>query len=107
MVALRMPEMSSYAVSIFILREWRAKIQAAPRDEISEVLVFLEDLRPQGKEPTELQSLFERLARLNVGPVRACGSGSCSAEDLDAVISEFFEKAGNSSFWQQEFDQII
>jgi hypothetical protein len=88
------------------LRQWKTKIGAAS-GEVEEIEIFLEDLRLQRSEPNGIASLFERLAGLNVGIIRAFVSGSCPEQDLNEVIPEFFEEARGSSLWQEHFTSVI
>jgi hypothetical protein len=74
-LVVQLHKVSSYTLKTFIMRQWNASIGAASKDEVEEIEVFLEDLR---NEPDEIASLFGRLAGLNVGPIRALVSGSCS-----------------------------
>jgi hypothetical protein len=104
---VRLHEVSSYTLKTFILRQWKTSIGAASKGEVEEIEVFLEDLRLQSNEPDEIASLFERLAGLNVGPIRALVSGSCSEEDLNEVIQEFFDEARGPSSWQEHFTSIM
>jgi hypothetical protein len=106
-VVVRLHELSSYTLKTFILRQWKARIGAASIEEVEEIGIFLEDLRLQNSEPGGIASLFERLAGLNVGPIRAFVSGSCSEQDLNEVIPEFFEEARGSSSWQEHFTSVI
>jgi hypothetical protein len=92
LVVVRLHEQSSYTLKTFILRHWKARIGSASKSEVEEIEIFLEDLRLQSGEPGGIASLFQRLADLNVGPIRAFVSGSCSEQDLNEVIAEFFGK---------------
>jgi hypothetical protein len=74
---------------------------------VEEIEIFLEDLRLQSSEPGGIASLFERLAGLSVGPIRAFVSGSCSEQDLNEVMQEFFDEARGSSSWQEHFISLI
>jgi hypothetical protein len=105
-VVVRLHELGSYALQIFILRQWKAKIGVASRREIDEIEILLEDLRLQSSEQSSIPSLFERLGKLNVGPIRASVSGSCSEQDLNEVIREFFDAVRGSSSWQEHFDEL-
>jgi hypothetical protein len=102
-VVVRLHEMSSYTLKTFILRQWKARIGAASKEEVEEIVLLLEDLRLQSSEPDGITSLFQRLAGLNIGPVRVFVAGSCSEEDLNEVIPEFFDEARGSSSWQEHF----
>jgi len=106
-VVVRLHEPSSYTLMTFILRQWKTKIGATSKDEVEEVEFFLEDLRLQNNNQSEIASLFERLARLNVGPIRTFVSGSCSEQDLNEVIEEFFDDARGASSWKERFTNVI
>src|SRR5271170_782320 len=77
-VVVRRHELGSYVLQTFILRDWKTKIGVAPKWEVDEIETFLEDLRLQSSQQSSITALFERLAYLNVGPIRAFVSGSCS-----------------------------
>jgi hypothetical protein len=77
------------------------------KNEIEEIEIFLEDLRFQSGDLGGTASLFERLAGLNVGPIRSFVSGTCSEQDLNEVIPEFFDEARGSSSWQEHFTSVI
>jgi hypothetical protein len=72
--------------------------------EVDEIETFLEDLRLHNGEQSSI--VFERLANLNIGPIRAFVSGSCSEQDLNEVIQEFFDAVRGSSAWQEHFDEL-
>ena|SRR5271154_3905524 len=106
-VVVQLHELSSYTLKTFILRQWKARIAAASKGEVEEIEIFLEDLRLQSGEPGGIASLFERLAGLNVGPIRAFVSGSCSEQGLNEVIPEFFDQARGSLSWKEHFISVI
>ena len=105
-VAVRLHELGSYALQIFVLRQWEAKTGVASQREVDEIETFLEDLRLHNSEQRSIGTLFERLANLNIGPIRAFVSGSCSEHDLNEVIKEFFDVVRGSSSWQEHFDEL-
>jgi hypothetical protein len=105
-VVVRMHEPSSYTLMTFIVRQWKTKIGVTSKDEVEEVELFLEDLRLQNNNQSEIASLFERLAYLNVGPIRTGVSGSCSDQELNEVIEKYFEEARGSSSWKDHFINI-
>jgi hypothetical protein len=107
LVVVLLHEQSSYTLKTFILRHWKARIGSASKSEVEEIEIFLEDLRLQSSDPRGIGSLFERLAGLNIGPIRAFVSGSCSEQDLNEVIAEFFEEARGSSSWKEHFTSVI
>jgi hypothetical protein len=105
-VVVRLHEPDSYAFQTFLLQQWEAKIGVVSQREVEEIETFLEDLRLQGSEQSSIAALFERLANLNVGPIRALVSGSCSVQDLNEVIREFFDAVRGPSSWQEHFDEL-
>lgn len=106
-VVVRLHDLSSYTLKSFILRRWKTKIGAASKNEIDEVETFLSDLRLQSGEQPPIAGFFERLANLNVGPIRAFISGSCSEQDLNEEIQESFDRMRVSLSWQEHFDNLI
>jgi hypothetical protein len=105
-VVVRLHELGSYTLQTFVLRQWEAKIGVASQWEVGEIETFLKDLRLKSSEQSPTASLFGRLANLNVGPIRASVSGSCSEQDLNEVIREFFDGVRGSSSWQEHFDNL-
>ncbi|MGF7183651.1 hypothetical protein HDF11_005184 [Tunturiibacter psychrotolerans] len=105
-VVVRRHEVGSFTLQIFILRQWKAKVGIGSQHEADEIATFLEDLRFQSREQLPPASLFQRLSNLNVGPIRASVSGSCSVQDLNEVIREAFETVRGSSPWQEHFDNF-
>ena len=103
---MRLHELGSYALQTFILRDWKTKIGVVSQREADEIETFLEDLRLLGSEQSSIAALFERLANLNVGPIRVSASGSCSEQDLNEVIREFFDIVRGSSSWQGHFNEL-
>jgi hypothetical protein len=103
---VRLHELGSYALQIFVLRQWEAKIGVAFQREVEEIETFLADLRLKSTEQSSIGISFERLANLNIGPIRAFVSGSCSEQDLNEVIQEFFDVVRGSSSWQEHFDEL-
>jgi hypothetical protein len=89
------------------LQQWKAKIGDASQQESNEIEAFLEDLRLQSSNQRSIATSFERLANLNVGPIRAFVSGSCSVQDLNEVIQEFFDAVRGSSSWREYFDNLL
>ena len=106
LVVVRLHEPGSYALQTFLLQQWEAKIGVLSQREVEEIETFVEDLRIQGSEQSSIAALFERLANLNVGPIRAFVSGSCSVQDLNEVIKEFFDAVRGPSSWQEHFDEL-
>ena len=105
-MVVRLHELGSYALQIFVLRQWEAKIGVASPREMDEIETFLADLRLKSSEQSSIATSFERLANLNIGPIRAFVSGSCSEQDLNEVIQEFFDVVSGSSSWQEHFDEL-
>jgi hypothetical protein len=105
-VVVRLHELGSYALQIFVLRQWQTKIGVASQREVDEIATFLEDLRLKSSEQRSIATSFERLANLNIGPIRTFVSGSCSEHDLNAVVREFFDVVRGSSSWQEHFDEL-
>ena len=105
-VVVRRREAGSYALQTFLLQQWEAKIGVASQREIDEIETFLADLRLISSEQSSIATSFERLANLNIGPIRAFVSGSCSEQDLNEVIQEFFDVVRGSSSWQEHFDEL-
>jgi hypothetical protein len=105
-VVVRRHELGSYALQIFVLRQWEAKIGVASQWEVDEIETFLADLRLKSSAQSSIATSFERFANLNIGPIRAFVSGSCSEEDLNEVIEEFFDVVRGSSAWQDHFDEL-
>jgi hypothetical protein len=101
---VRLHELDSYTLQIFILRQWKAKIGVASQREVDEIEIFLEDLRLKSSRQSSIAALFEHLSNLNIGPIRAFVSGSCLEQDLNEVIREFFDAVPGSSSWQEHFD---
>jgi hypothetical protein len=105
-VVVRLHEVGSYALQIFVLRRWEVKTGVASQREVGEIETFLEDLRLKSSEQSSIATSFERLANLNIGPIRAFVSGSCSEHDLNEVIQEFFDVVRGSPSWQEHFDEF-
>jgi hypothetical protein len=105
-VVVRLHELSSYSLQIFVLRQWEAKIGVASEREVDEIETFLADLRFKGSEHNSIATSFERIANLNIGPIRAFVSGSCSDQDLNEVVGEFFDVVRGSSSWREHFDEL-
>jgi hypothetical protein len=106
-VVVRLHELGSYKLKIFVLREWKLKIGAVSKDEIDEIAIFLRDFVPINRDYALASIVFEKLEGLNVGPIRASVSGYCSCEELDAVLQGYFENARGSSFWPEHFDNLV
>jgi hypothetical protein len=106
-VVVRLHELGSYMLKVFVLRGWKLKIGAVSKNEIDEIVTFLRDFVPLSREYASASIMFEKLESLNVGPIRASVSGSCSYEDLDAVLRGYFENARGSSFWPEHFGNLV
>jgi hypothetical protein len=105
-VVVRLHELRSYTLQTFVMRQWEAKIGVASQREIDGIKTFLEDLRLKSSEQSSVATSFERLANLNIGPIRAFVSGSCSEQDLNGVIQELFDVIRGPSSWQEHFDEL-
>jgi hypothetical protein len=68
---VRRHEAGSLTLQTFILRQWKAKVGVGSQREADEIATLLEDLRLHNSEQHPIGSLFQRLASLNVGPIRA------------------------------------
>jgi hypothetical protein len=105
-VVVRLHELGSNALQILVLRQWEAKIGVASPREVDEIETFLENLRLKSNEQSSIVTSFERLANLNIGPIRAFVSGSCLEQNLNEVIQEFFDVVRGSSSWPEHFDDL-
>jgi hypothetical protein len=106
-VVLRIHLQDSFALNGYVLRNWRAKIEAASECELDDVENFLQDLRHHSRtSKTPGASFFDQLDNLSVGPVRALVSGSCLLSDLETVLPMFFEGELQTSTWQTSFDIV-
>src|SRR5260370_42665067 len=104
-VVLRIHQQDAFTLKGYVLRNWKAKIEAASECELGDVEEFLEDLRHHSRTSrTSGASFFDRLDDLGVGPVRALVSGSCLFLDLETVLPMFFEGELQMSSWQASFD---
>jgi hypothetical protein len=106
-VILRFHMHNSYALTGYVLQNWEAKIGVASEGELSDVEVFLEDLRHHSSA-SQLSGarFFDRLNGLSVGPLRAFVSGSCFVQELDTVLPMFFDGQVELSAWQRSFDLV-
>jgi hypothetical protein len=100
-VILRLHMQNSYALTGYVLQNWKNKIEAISERELGDVEAFLEDLRYYSRtsEPAGAR-FFDRLNSLSVGPLRAFVSGSCFVQELDTVLPMFFDGAIEPSSWQ-------
>jgi hypothetical protein len=105
-VVVRRHALDSYSLTSYVLRDWEKKIGAASVCELGDVDVFLKDLRHHSRKQDSGASFFDGLDGLSVGPIRAFVSGSCSIQDLDAVIQAFFDETHGSSSWREHFDNL-
>jgi hypothetical protein len=106
-VILRLHTQNSYTLTGYVLRNWEAKIEATSEGELSDVEVFLEDLRHHSRtSPSSDTHFFDRLNGLGVGPLRAFVSGSCLVQELDTLLPMFFDGQVGLSGWQRSFDVV-
>lgn len=98
---------NSYALTGYVLQNWEAKIEITSEGELSDVEVFLEDLRHHSRtSPSSDTGFFDCLNGLGVGPLRAFVSGSCLVQELDIVLPMFFDGQVGLSGWQRSFDLV-
>jgi hypothetical protein len=105
-VVVRLHALNSYTLTSYVLRDWKTKIKAASKTEVGDVEIFLKDLRHHSRKQDYGETFFEGMEDLNVGPVRAFASGSCSIQDLDAIIQTSFDELHESSSWREHFDKL-
>jgi hypothetical protein len=106
-VILRFHMQDSYALTGYILQNWEAKIEVTSEGELSDVEVFLEDLRHHSRtSPSSDTRFFDRLNGLGVGPLRAFVSGSCLVQELDTLLPMFFNGQVGLTGWQRSFDLV-
>lgn len=103
---VRVHELDSYVLKVLVFRQWKTRVGIAREDDVTEIESFLDDLRFQNVKQPRTATLFDRLGRLNVGPIRALVSGSCFERDLDEVIREFFDETRASPSWQEHFTTL-
>lgn len=105
-MVVRLTALDSYTLSGYVLRDWKTKINATSKGELDDVDVFLKDLRHHIRKQDYGETFFDALDNLNVGPVRALASGSCAAQDLDAIVQMHLDKTYGSSSWREFFDEV-
>jgi len=107
-VILRGQDNNSCVLTGYVLRGWETKIRVASDKELEDVGIILEDLRYYSRVAPSSSGgrFFDRLASLNVGPVRERVSGSCHLEELDTVLPIFFEGEIVTVPWQLFFDEV-
>jgi hypothetical protein len=82
-------------------------LKSLRRGELSDVEVFLEDLRHHSRtSPSSDTRFFDRLNGLSVGPLRAFVSGSCLVQELDTLLTMFFDGQVGLSVWQRSLDLV-
>jgi hypothetical protein len=82
---------SSCALRGLVLPNWETALSIASESEIQFVREFLEDVHHYTQmDSLSAKSFFERIADLNVGPIRTFVTGRCAVEDLEANIGPFF-----------------
>ena len=105
-VILRLHMQSSFTLTGYVLRNWRGKIGAFPNEESCDITVLLDDLRFHCREGRlSAAGFFDRLQKLNVGPVRAFVSGSCLSEELDTIVPMFFDGISTPK-WYESFERV-
>jgi hypothetical protein len=106
-VILRLYMQNSFTLTGYILRNWKAKIGALPREELNDIAVFWEDLRFHFREEhLSNVGFFDRLQKLDVGPVRTFVSGSCLCNELDTIIPTYFTGLIPSLNWRESFESV-
>jgi hypothetical protein len=106
-VILRFHMQNSYALTGYVFRNWKAKIEVTSEGELRDVEVFLEDLRHHSRaSPSSDTRFFDRLNGLGVGPLRAFVSGSCLVQELDTVLPMFFDDQVGLLGWKRSFDVV-
>ena len=106
-VILRFHMQNSYALTGYVLQNWEAKIKVTSEGELSDVEVFLEDLRHHSRtSPSSDTRFFDRLNGLSVGPLRVFVSGSCLVHELDTLLPMFFDGQVGLTGWQRSFDLV-
>jgi hypothetical protein len=105
-VILRLHAPDSPVLAGYVLRDWERTVKVSSKDDRNDIGIFIQDLRHRiNKQPLDT-SFFDRLDGLNVGPVRAFVSGSCSLQDLDTVIPEFFADVRDGFSWREHLDNL-
>ena len=107
LVAMRLHEPGSYTLKIFVLRRWKTKVRTVLKNDIDEVETFLRDIQEQMDKQFDISAFFEVLAGLSVGPMRSSASGTCTTDELDRVIKEFFSETTGSLPWKEHFVQVV
>jgi hypothetical protein len=98
---------NSFTLTGYVLRNWRVKMGAPPREELSDVEVLLDDLRFHCREEHFSDAgFFDRLQKLSVGPIRAFASGSCLSNELDRIVPMFFDGLIPTQNWRESFESI-
>jgi hypothetical protein len=105
-VILRLHAPDSRALAGYVLRDWERIVKVSSRDDRDDIGIFIQDFRDHIRKQPLDTSFFDRLGGLNVGPIRAFVSGSCSMQDLDTVIPEFFAGIRDAFSWREHFDNL-
>ena len=106
-VILRIHTQNSFTLTGYLLRNWRVKMGAPPREELSDVEVLLDDLRFHCREEYFSDTgFFDRLQKLSVGPIRAFASGSCQSNELDTIVPMLFDGLIPTLNWRESFESI-
>jgi hypothetical protein len=105
-VILRLHAPDSPALAGYVLRDWERIVKVSSRDDRDDIGIFIQDLRDHIRKQPLDTTFFDRLGGLSVGPIRAFVSGSCSMQDLDTVIPEFFADIRDAFSWREHFDNL-
>jgi hypothetical protein len=105
-VILRLHAPDSPALTGYVMRNWEGIVKVSSRNDRDDIRIFIQDFRDHIRKQPFDTSLFDRLAGLSIGPIRAFVSGSCSVQDLDTVISEFFADIRDAFSWRECFDNL-
>jgi hypothetical protein len=105
-VILRLHAPDSTVLAGYVLRDWERRAKVSSKSDRNDIGIFIQDFRDHIREQPLDTSFFDRLDGLSVGPIRAFVSGSCSVQDLDIVIPQFFANLRATSSWREHFDNL-